>query len=256
ANVGCAVVLVVEALEVAEAVGHLRRTMFGIAHAVQFVPPECSAISEDVEFVEQLAAIPKWLGFVLDEGLLPCIDLSAPILIVLQCCAGNLPCIGSRRSEEFCVVAQPLASAAEFGDGKIPGKGHGDDLFLVWSQGEAHGDCCRHWLSGARELRGPIREASICREGLPYFFTRSIGHPVRNVGDFDTGSGERSDSKLSIPFFLYRSAAQTIEDDPLHIPILNLLGAVRIRVLIIEDAAEAACGIAKPAHHVRPRKKN
>src|ERR1700745_1680497 len=39
AHIGCAVVLVVETFKIAEAIGHLRGAMLGIAHTVEFVSP-------------------------------------------------------------------------------------------------------------------------------------------------------------------------------------------------------------------------
>src|SRR3954451_23264217 len=120
ANVGGAVVLIIEAFEVAEAVGRLSGLVPRIADAVQLVRPDSSAIRQDVKLVEQLATVPERLRVILDDGLLQCVDLCAPVLIVLKADARDLPCIAPRSVKESRVMAQPSASATKLDDGQVP----------------------------------------------------------------------------------------------------------------------------------------
>ena len=53
-----------------------------VRRTVLLVRPERATVRDDIELVEQFAAIPRRLGLVLDIRFLPGINLVAPALVV------------------------------------------------------------------------------------------------------------------------------------------------------------------------------
>src|SRR6185369_12025965 len=100
--------------------------MIWISGSIEFVRPHGAAIGIDVELVEEHSAIPQRLGLVLDDRLLPCVDLLTPFLTVFERGASDLPRVGAGAIEEASIVTNPFASATELNDGKVPGERHRD----------------------------------------------------------------------------------------------------------------------------------
>src|SRR5262249_6679755 len=77
---------------------------------------ERAEISKPIEFVEEHAAIPEWLRFVIDVTALPCVDRVAPRSGILQSVAGDRPRIQTGSAIKVGVAAIPLATGAELND--------------------------------------------------------------------------------------------------------------------------------------------
>src|SRR5207302_9981867 len=130
ANVRRAIVRIIETFEISETVSVLGRDVQGIRRSGLFVGPERAAVREYIEFVKELAPIPFWLGFVLDIGFLPGINLVAPALVTLERCTCNIPGVCTGGVEELSVMPDPFAASTELNHREIPRKRHRYELLF------------------------------------------------------------------------------------------------------------------------------
>src|SRR5580700_4895313 len=165
--------------------------------------------------------------------LLPRVNLTAPILTVLEGDASDLPGIFSGGIEEFGVVADPLASRAVLHDGEIPRESHGNQFIFTGSEREAHSDGGGQFLAAAGNLGIEIRKAAIGRERLPNLCSRSDRTECGCIGYVDTRAGKSGDCKLAVPSLGDRAISNAIEDDALHVAAGKFFGMKTVGVQII-----------------------
>lgn len=237
-DIGGAVIKIIKAFEIGKSVCILCRGVVRIRRALQFVGPDRAAVRQHVKFVEELTAIPCRLRFVLYIRLLPLVNLAAPLLVIFESVARDLPGIGPGSVEEAGVVTQPFAPASKLLDRKIPRERHRNRSLLMCCERKADRDGTGHLLATACEIRGEIGKLPIFRKGPPDFGAGALGIEVGEVGNLRASRGEGCDCELAIPLFGYGAVTQAIENDALHLSARQPLRTIDVAVLIVQNAIE------------------
>src|SRR5262249_27063425 len=144
---------------------------------------ERACVGEDVKFVEEHAAVPQRLGFIIDVTRLPGVDGVAPGGGVFQGVAGDGPGVEAGRAVEVGVAAMPFAAGAELDDGEIPGDDHGNDARFSGLQGEADGDSTGDRFVAARPRVVAVAKAAVFSEGRPDVAAVAVRSESGLVGD-------------------------------------------------------------------------